>query len=461
MADSFLGIAGVTSRLTTERPQSWRMDQFLQDPVGDVSLTALTGILNSEKVPDPKYHWHEKQLTPYGGAITGVWVDMILTTAYTGLGVKNDILYVQMAVAIANEFRVGHRVQFRYKGATLALDKTYYDVNLVAIVVEVRKNGADSFVAVRLLEPDDNAIVTTSTAVNANRLFTIGNMNSEGGVIPEALRYRPVPKENITGITWDSLKITRTAQGTTYRTGNQYAIDKDDCRKQHMLALEDYLWWSVFCDEDTIGENGLPMRATNGVMPMIETYQAAQDVLAGLGAGNTLYNYAYDPNFQGQNWVIGGWTWLKERLRQWRKWADPKEALVYCGSGALMAIDQLAQNWGQLNIASGTKDLGFGFEVTQLVTTFGTFNLLIHPRFDQREVDEYTMAFLTPKNMSYRYIDDTFFMKDASADNRTSTAFKIDGRYEGYLTECGIECKHENTFMKLTGVGWDNDLAAP
>ena len=165
-----------------ERPESWRPGILRLFPNGSAPLTALTNLMRSERVDDWHYHWWTKTLTSQRAAITGDYKDAALATPYVA-AYAGDMIYWTMAEADSKMFHIGHVVMGRLS--------TDYRLDTVGKVVDVVQNGASSYIAVKLLEDDDNGIVGGTDLTNADVVLIIGNMNAQGAARPEAIAQAP------------------------------------------------------------------------------------------------------------------------------------------------------------------------------------------------------------------------------------------------------------------------------
>jgi hypothetical protein len=139
------------------------------------------------------------------------------------------------------------------------------------------------------------------------------------------------------------------------------------------------------------------------------------------------------------------------------------ERLAFCGSGALLGINQLVRANSHFELT--TKTVSYGIKVTEWVTPFGTIYLKTHPLMSQESSTRYGMLLMDAENLKYRYITDTTFygmsQTGAQAPGGVATAgatygARKDGTDEEYLTEMGLEVHHPDTFMYLDGVGCAN-----
>ena len=203
---SFLGMRGTGDWATDERPKNWRQGILRLYPNGDMPLTAILSKMKERRVDDPEFNWWTKGLPSQAGTVTDVYTDALMSTAYTTGGAAGDTLYVKVAAAVAQEMRAGHQVLLRNTANYLD------DAN--AKVIDVTVNGALSCVTVKLLEADP----TTTGIADCNRILVIGNINPEGGSMPDAIAYDPTKYYNYTQIFRTPLSITRTARRTKLRT---------------------------------------------------------------------------------------------------------------------------------------------------------------------------------------------------------------------------------------------------
>jgi len=425
---AFLGMRGNSDWAADQRPKSWREAILYEYPNGDAPLTALLALLKSERVDDPEYNWWTKSLPAQGGAVTAIYTDAGLSSAYTSGGTAGTVLYVKMAEAVANEFRVGHQVLLR--------DSDHYDVDVNAKVEAVVKNGASSYIAVKLLEADDNGASTDLS--DCDRALIVGNINAEGGVMPVSISYDPTKWTNFTQIFRTSLSITRTARMTKLRTGDQYKEMKREALELHSIELEKALLWGI--KSENTGSNGKPERTTHGLIPAIKD-------------GGISSTYSLDTAYTGQSWLAKGEDWFDAQLENIFRYGG-SEKLCFAGSGAILGLNKLAKSNGQIQLNPMTTI--YGIKVMEWVTPFGTLYIKRHPLFSHETTNRNSMVVFEPKNLVYRFVQDTKFYAEGEAQN--TGAGRKDGTDEEFLTECGLEYHLPTGWAYLNGVGLDNSL---
>jgi len=173
----FPGMRGTSDWITNARPENWRETILYLYPNGMAPLTALMSMMPSKVVDDPKFHWFTSTIGDVNGAVTNIFTIADFSVAYVTGGVVNDTLFVQITAAMANQVRVGHVVLLR--------DQSDFDVDVLAEVIDRVVNGANSYLAVKLLEADDNS--ANGDLSDCDWFKIVGNINAEGSEMPRRL----------------------------------------------------------------------------------------------------------------------------------------------------------------------------------------------------------------------------------------------------------------------------------
>jgi hypothetical protein len=410
------------------RPKSWREGILFRYPNGSAPLTAIMSKLGSQPVSDPQFYWFTQGLPTQRADVTGVYTDSGLSVAYVSDGKADDTLYVKMSSNDVAQFRYGHQVLLRY-----ASDLTV-DVNTVVIGRD--DNGASSYIQVKLIEDDDNS--SSYDLSDCDVALIVGNLNSEGAAMPDALSYEPTKWSNYTHIWRTSLEITRTQMQTTMRTGDSYKELKRQCLQLHSIEIEKSLLFSVASEKT--GDNGKPRRSTMGLIPAIVS-------------GGTVNNYVTNASFAGKTWLQGGEDWLDQQLATIFKYGA-NEKLCFAGQTALLGLNRLVKAGAIFQFTPATTS--YGIRIIQWVTPFGTINIMTHPLFSYEATTSKSMVIFEPKDLKFRYIQDTIFKNDDRLRKGDWTS--RDGLKEEYLTEAGLEYHHPNGWGYLYGIGDDNSL---
>jgi hypothetical protein len=431
----FLGMRGTGDWVTNQRPLNWRQEILKLYPNGMAPLTAILSMMGGSAVDDPQFNWWTQTQSTVGGAVAGIFTLPDLSVAYAGGGIAGDVLYVQITTTLGNRVREGHQILLR--------DASDYRVDVVGKVTGVTRGAVVSVLAVKLLEADDNS--ADHDLQDSDVFKIIGNINPEGGEMPDAIALDPVQVYNYTQIFRTPLSITRTARKTKLRTGDQYQKAKSEALEMHSWEMELAFLWGIMTQNT--GDNGKPERTTMGVINFIRQYAPAN-----------CDDYTLNATYAGDTWATSGEIWFKTMLEQLFRYGA-EEKLCLCGSGFLLGIDALAMASGQINISPGQKT--YGMDIRSWLTPFGTIHMKTHPLFSFDATTRNMGVILEPKELDYRYIDDTAFYGENSSKSHPEGygQRRVDGTNEEFLTECGLEFGLPQKCAVLNGVGLDNNLA--
>ena len=431
--NAFLGMRGTGDWATDERPKNWRESILFLYPNGMAPLTAIMSKMASEKVDDPQYHWWTKMLQHQGGDVAGNYDDFGLSSEI-GSNTRNKgaVVYSKVKEDVAMHFREGHQVMLREEGD--------HSSDTVGKVIDVMKNGDNSYVAIKLLQDSQ------TDCGDLDKILIIGTMNPEGAPMPKAIAYNPVKWYNYTQIFRTPLSITRTARNTRLRTADAYKEAKRECLEYHSIEMEKAFLFG-YPSEET-GDNGKPERSTCGLINAIRGTNITGH--AGTGHGGKMADFA--TAHSSSAWVDAGEEWLDSTLEEIFRYGS-QEKLCFAGSGALLGINKLVKNKGNFEFKHDTK--AYGIKVTEWHTAFGMINIMTHPLFSFDPVNRHSMVIFEPKDIKFRYITDTTFYPDQ--DKQNTGRNRVDGTDEEYLTEAGLEYHHPIGWGYLNNVGVDQD----
>ncbi len=437
MASEFFGMRGNDDWVTDARPLNWRQAILYMYPNGDAPLTALLGAMSGEKVDDPQFNWWTQKYRNQGGDVTGIFKNADLSTG-TGLAsiAVGTILYVQVAEDIADFFRNGHQA--------MLINSSDLAENTNCLVTAVVKNGANSYITVKALQTS-----TGDPDTDFDRVLIVGTINPEGGVMPDPIATDPEKWYNFTQIFRNSLSITRTAKATRLRTGDQYQKAKKECLEMHSVEMEKAFLFGY--PTETTGDNGMPQRTTMGLVTAIRgianaTYPGYPATFSDYNGVVSDFNTAYP----AQTWLDKGEEWIDAILEQIFRYGS-RERLAYCGNGVLQGINRLVKYYGKFEFTP--KTMAYGIKVMQWITPFGIVNFQTHPLFNIETSMRNVAVLFEPKNLVYRYIDDTTFFGDGPQQN--TGLGRIDGTNEEYLTEAGLEIHNPITCGFMSGFNTD------
>lgn len=429
-----LGMRGTGDWTSGQRPKSWSQQVLYLYPNGMAPLTAMLSMMSSEKIDDPEFYWWTQVQASVNGAVAGVYTLPDLSAAYVGGGGAGDTVYVQITTTLANEIREGHEILLR--------DQSDWRVDVIGKITNIDRGGANSVLAIRLLEADDNS--PDHDLSDCDFFKIVGNINPQGGEMPGALSRNPEKVYNRTQIFRTPLSVSRTARMTRVRTGDVYQKMKAEALEMHSWEKELAFLWGI--NTETTGDNGQPETTTMGAINFTRTY-----------APGNCDDYTLNTDYSGSAWTVGGETWFKALLEQTYRYGS-SEKLCLCGSGALLGVDALASTTGQLNLRPGDK--AYGLQIHDFITPFGVLKMKTHPLFSYDATTRNMMFIFEPDELKYMYINDTTFYGESMKKEHPEGygQRRIDGTNEEFLTEAGLQFGLPQKCAVLNGVGLDNSL---
>ncbi len=437
---AFLGMRGTGNWADNQVPESWEEFIMREYPNGSAPLYAMQSMFRQESVDSVDYHWWTKTLPTKAADLTNVYIDSALATPYvygshqTLHGVADAVVYVKVAAVFAGEVKDTHLVLLR--------DSDQLSVDIRGEVVDVVIDGANSYIAVKLIEADDNH--TTSSSYNlatVDRILIYSNAVPQGSVAPEAVARDPVQYDGLIQEFRDVLDITDIARATHLRTGDAYDESKLDLLDDHSQDIENTGFWGIASDRT--GANGKRITTTGGMFDFVQTNSS----------GNVL-DYLTDSgsDYSGKTWLQAGKKWLNTYFMQLARYLKG-EAMCFCGDAALLGINELAEAYGDIQLTVGQKD--YGIEVTTWKIPGITIHFKTHPLFSHETTNQHTMILFHPKNVKFSPL--------VGGGLNLATSFEenmqIPGqhsRVDGYYTVGGWKFYFPNQFMIMRNVGKNN-----
>jgi len=421
------GMVGTGNFQANEDPDGWRQGILKLFPNSSATLVAITSMMGKGTSETHKVvHWWSKTLQGQAGNITGVYTDSALSTAYVSGGVAGDFLYIKLSENDAGHFRKDHLVLLR--------DNSDLAVDVNAVVESVVRNGANSYLKVKLIEPDDNS--GTHDLSDADRVLVIGSVAAEGTGAPISLQYQPTQYSNNMHIFKTSVDATGTVLATELRTGDPFEEYQRQGLLYHGLEMEAaFLFSQISSGTDETGKRKYTMR---GIIPWMKLY-----------ASSNIKDFRADrPN---KTWKEAGEDWLDDVLAAYSEWVgDGSEVLCLAGAGALNGLNKLAKYNG--NIQLTPKDVSYGMRLTQWTNPFD-IPLYIKSYWQfTKEKNSYNNSLLILKPSNIEYIP----MEGRDTDLKTNQQPPdFDERLDQWLTECTLKIVHPEQFLLLHGVGLD------
>lgn len=438
---AFLGMRGTGDWVENQVPESWEEFIMREYPNGSTPLFAMQSMFKQQNVDSVDFHWWTKTLPTKAGAVTNIYIDSGLATPYVYAthqathGIAEAVVYIKVAEVLVKEFKDSHGVLLR--------DSDQLLVDVRGRVVDVVVDGANSYVAVKLIEADDNHGTSASyNLATVDRILIYTSAVPQGSVPPEAVAYDPTQYDGLVQEFRDVLDLTDIALATRLRTGDAKAETKLDLFDTHSQDIENTAFWGKAYDG--IGDNGKRLTMTGGIFDFVQTNVPA----------NVLdYLTDSDSDYAGKTWLQAGKKWLNTYFMQLARYLSTGEAIAFCGDAALLGINDLAEAYGDIQLSVGQKD--YGIEVTTWRIPGIKIHLKTHPLFSHEPTNQNTMVLLHPKNVKFcPLVGGGFNFRTKYEKN-----MQIPGQHskvEGYYTVGGWKFYFPNQFMIMRNVGKDN-----
>jgi hypothetical protein len=398
---AFAGLRGTGDWATDERPKNFREMILWRNPNGSAPLTAMLSKMGSESTNDPEFAWWEEELKPVRLELNGV-MNTVTTTVFV---VQAETSLISGALNLV-------------PGDVVIIETA----NDPASCEIVRINGVASdttFDAIRAQAGTSGAAIPTGS-----KLTKIGNIFSEGSTSPTVSQRNPTKKLNYAQIFKTAYEITNTAKLTKTRTGDPLKNDKKRKMFDHSVALEYAFIFGKATELPTGGSNGKPLRFTGGIRSFLSTNVT---IFATTPTEAAFIN-AIAPVFDFNGSESGN------------------ERIAFCGNGALMTLNKLAK--AGMQVQTDQVVSLYGMKLQRWILPQGTIYLRTHPLFNvhpgtaTRTGYTYSMLVMDPSAIKYRYMRDTTPQDNIQAND----ADELKGQW---LTECGLELRHERTLAYI------------
>lgn len=450
MANDILGMRTPDTLQSAAREEYWRKGISYLFPNGTAVLTALTSKMQTEKCTDQKFHWFTQEYNTRRGGCT-LYTDADMGTLYgstysgsTGV-TAGTVFYAKVAEEVASHFIPNMQAQLRRIGNSTNIADP--NVTLSAIVIGRTLNGDSSQIVLKALETDDGSaefggsqILQDGAETDVVDISVVGSIFPDASGLPEAITRDATEWENYIQTCKTSLKLGRIAMKTYLRTGDISLQKKKESLQDHSVDIERTLWFGVKSLTRS-ADTGDFQYTTDGLFRFIRAWSADN-------SGNNWANFQNDGLTSGNTWASYGWGWLKERMEEVFRWGSEDKWCI-CGSGALLAIEKLAETVGQIQMRPGENE--FGMRITKLITPFGDISLRTHPDFNLDPIYRNCMVLMEPKNLRYMTIDDTHFLPDTNFNRGGVNA--ISGKIEGWESDVGLQVLHPQTMGAFFGLG--------
>jgi len=397
------GLRDTSNFVANQAPENWREGILLLQPNGMAPLTALTSLMKSRTVDDPRFHWWEKDMQTRRMALSANMAD-------SAAGALTDITVTSGALGV----KAGDVLKFEQTDeiVLVAADPT------TDLALTIQRGFAGS---------TTEAIAYAGNGVNPN-MIVIGSAFEEGSLAPTGVSWDPTERYNYTQIFRSTLELTRTAMKTRLRTGDAIKEAKREALEVMLNDVERALW---FGKRSSTTKNGKPLRTMNGVIEQIDSSNKVT---------NTDGSFTM-AEFEG---------WMERAFAY-----GSNEKLAFTGNRGLTALNQMARKNSHYQIVTGEKE--FGMNMTRFICPHGTLVVKSHPLWNQQtggttgSADYFgmnsTMVILDAADLKYVYLTGDDIRYEAKLE-----ANGMDGSKSGYIGELSLEMALSKAHFMIKGL---------
>lgn len=364
------GLRGTGDWGTDERPKNFREYIMWRNPNGSTPLLALMSKVGKASTDDPEFAWWDEP------------TDIIRLTVNGALGTTDSTIVVNSLDpdattpsrnwGVANHLVPGDVLMVEPVTDAAAFTPEY--ITVVAVQSDTQ------FTALR-----GQCGSTAASITNGGFLLKIGSRFSEGTAEPKATSRNPIKYFNYTQIFKTSYDVTGTAASTYARTGDTIKNDKKRRSLDHAKDLELALMFGR--KQETIGDNGKPLRSMDGLRRWIPSQNTTVFTASVTFTGAT--NNFLDAVYKVFDWDTSA--------------GDQRIAL--CGNGALNTMQKVIAKDQATNVQfTNVIKSQYGMNLREMVLPQGTLFLRTHPLLNRHSLYTNSMWIVDFSALKWRFL---------------------------------------------------------
>lgn len=314
--------------------------------LGMVPFTAHMDSLGTTPAPDIEFKFAEEPYIRNHGELTGIYDDTALATAYVSGGVEGSQLFAKTTATFAERL-----VQFM---TLLIHDLDTDNMIRVEIMRDPVSAGANSYIPIKLLEDDDDAVLGSTNLEYTMLPVAV----EEGSMLPESVNRDLVNRENYTQIWSASVSMTGSQEARpSYFSEPEFARQvrymNEVVLKQQEMA---YLFGKG--DNTSRGAKGKPRRRMQGAVTELKDRFNSGEI------GNRFYNFRTDADYAGYDWNVAGWDFTKKIMSETSE-LDTGVAVkkLYCGPGLWQGFADLLEDRVHYQWETAKDDFGYTIRI--------------------------------------------------------------------------------------------------
>jgi hypothetical protein len=427
------------------QPEDWNKEVVKVVPNSQVPLTAFTDAAGSTTTQSRIHHWWQKDQPAQRGAITGVYTDGAMSSAYASGLADAQVLYLKMAEADAAHLLNGMTI------TAAAVPEDDGTVVLTALlnldVRHVSLDGANSRVTVKVLSKGSDYLASESAIIVAAQIadpglswFLSGDAQAENSELPDSTFYEPVEFENRTAILMAATEMSGSELKELER------VNRDKWRE----AIEDALLVFrrkrehafIFSNGKLRWEGSKQRRFYKGLLELMRE------------AGASSYNCATNTRWADKVWDTGGGLIMLDDMivdtSRIQTKSDTK--IMFLGDLGMQSINRVVQN--STHFSWSADESVYGVNLKVLRGAMKTLKFAIHPTFNE-EPRLRRSGLITEmpcvKRVNFRPMQ---FITGKQGTDESGYDW-VDGKKAGWMVEESVEATHLKAFAWVDNLGAD------
>lgn len=450
---AILGLMNAES-FASNRFQSHRRQVFYFYPNGAAPLMGLLSLMKDRAIDDPRHNWYEKRLSENWGTAanisttvvfysTGVTVAAGKVTAATVAAANfTPTAGTQYAIKTTatpeNVFRIGHIFRFVATNTSANPEEIIGRINAINVTADTPTTTL-GFIAVRTCAVAVDYDVSTHAGTQITVIgsaFAEGIRDESSGIYNE-----PVSPYNLTQICKKPVTISGTALHTSSKF-DETGVFPDQSKEAAVDYAREMEQNVFFGERAQIGSASTSItRYMGGILYFLKLWEA----------GTTYGNTAATADTDDSKRIITN-SASTVSMSQFDGWMErvfrisnnkSTEKIAFCGSGALLTLNRLFKNNGQVTTPMPVKDT-YGMDVRSYLCPSGTLYLKTHPLMSHNSTLRYNMLIVDLPNLEYVYLRGRDM--DLLTNRQDNDA---DYRKDEWLGEATIELNLPESFMYI------------
>lgn len=422
------GVLQIADRETYSHPDQWDRSLYRIKPLANrYPLTAMMAAIGSTKTTSRRFHWAVQPWNNQSGAVTDVYTDTALSSAYSSGATTSTTLYVKMTAANAAQFRSDDLVIFT--------ETTTYKRIVCRVVAAPTLNGASSYITIVPREADTDTVLAAATIY-----FNIGpRSEAEVSELPEVINEEH---------TWYDAYSQQMLEAWAVSDREAIEFDRLDPNvktRKKMEALD------RLTRKREVGRFfGVGGTGSDGRTYSTGLYNFLKDNAASTNIINWKTDSTYNTDTSA-SWLNGWWDFFNNAAEYRGRYSGSTEIDCFTSGIVLNAID--AGVVDRTHYPTPVESNKYGIRIKKLQLGRETWNLIEHPMFSIDPALQRSMAVVEVPLLETRTLQ---AFKEVRPGDRFNDGWNfVTAEKGGWLVDEGLAMKNFDAHLWIDNLGVD------